>query len=102
MLNENGYPDHSPLEDIGTTQEKDLGKIIKRLHGTDFYSLTEFPAGVAPKFVRPFYTMLSPTDSNLTNSFDVFMRGEVSKTSCFVAGMLSSPSTAKHALLAFC
>ena len=77
MLNENGYPDHSPLEDIGTTQEKALGKIIKQLHGTDFYSLTEFPAGVAPKFVRPFYTMLSPSNSDLTNSFDVFMRGEV-------------------------
>lgn len=77
MLNENGFPSHSPLEDIDTTQEKALGKIIKKVHGTDFYSLTEFPAGSAPKFVRPFYTMLSPGNSELTNSFDVFMRGEV-------------------------
>lgn len=77
MLQENGFPDQSPLEDISTTQEKALGRIIKKEHGTDFYTVTEFPVGVAPKFVRPFYTMVSPTDNNLTNSFDVFMRGEV-------------------------
>lgn len=77
MLQENGFPDHSPLEDINTTQEKALGKVIKKQYGTDFYTITEFPVGKAPKFVRPFYTMISPTDSDITNSFDVFMRGEV-------------------------
>jgi ergosteryl-3beta-O-L-aspartate synthase len=105
MLNENGYPDHGPLEDIGTTQEKELGKIIKKLHGTDFYSLTEFPAGVAPSFIRPFYTMLSPKDSNLTNSFDVFMRGEVRPALCLLASLVpfkGDPSTASKAMVAFC
>jgi aspartyl/asparaginyl-tRNA synthetase len=82
MLQENGYPDHSPLEDIGTEQEKALGRIIKKVHGTDFYSITEFPVGEAPKFVRPFYTMVAPHDEKLTNSFDVFMRGEVRRSTC--------------------
>lgn len=77
MLQENGFPDHSPLEDINTTHEKVLGKVIKDVYGTDFYTITEFPVGKAPEFVRPFYTMVSPTNSDLTNSFDVFMRGEV-------------------------
>lgn len=77
MLNENGYPDHGPLEDINTTQEKALGRIVKATHGTDFYTITEFPTGSAPKFIRPFYTMLSPDNQEVTNSFDVFMRGEV-------------------------
>eukprot|EP00892_Ulva_mutabilis_P010960 jgi/Ulvmu1/8236/UM041_0046.1 len=76
MLQENGFPDHSVYEDINTTQEKLLGKIIKAKHGTDFYTVTEFPVGESPKFVRPFYTMVSPKDEKLTNSFDVFMRGE--------------------------
>ena len=29
-----------------------------------------------PAAARPFYTMLDPTDSNYTNSYDFFMRGE--------------------------
>ena len=73
MLQENGYPDMSPLEDIGTEQEKALGKLIKAKHGTDFYVLTRYPLTV-----RPFYTMPCPDDDTLSNSFDVFMRGEVS------------------------
>lgn len=77
MLQENGFPDHSPLTDINTEQEKELGKVIKKKYNTDFYTVTEFPVGEAPKFVRPFYTMVSPTDEKLTNSFDVYMRGEV-------------------------
>lgn len=72
MLQENGYPDMDPLDDIGTEQEKALGRLIKAAHGTDFYILTEFPLAV-----RPFYTMPCPHNSDLSNSFDVFMRGEV-------------------------
>jgi hypothetical protein len=72
LLQANGYPDMSPLDDINTEQEKALGKLIKTHHGTDFYILTEFPL-----CVRPFYTMPCPHDKELSNSFDVFMRGEV-------------------------
>jgi aspartyl-tRNA synthetase len=68
MLQENGYPDQLPYEDIDTPKEKALGKIVKRLHGTDFYTVTEFPTGDAENgFIRPFYTMMSPHDSKLTN-----------------------------------
>jgi hypothetical protein len=72
MLQENGYPNMSPLEDINTEQEKALGKLIKAQHGTDFYILDKFPLAV-----RPFYTMPCPHNPELSNSFDVFMRGEV-------------------------
>jgi aspartyl-tRNA synthetase len=72
MLQESGYPDMSPLEDINTEQEKALGKLVKKLHGTDFYILREYPLAV-----RPFYTMPCPHNKELSNSFDVFMRGEV-------------------------
>ena len=76
LLQENGYPDMDPLDDIGTEQEKALGRLIKAQHGTDFYILTEFPLGV-----RPFYTMPCPHNNDLSNSFDVFMRGEVRRSS---------------------
>ena len=72
MLQDNGYPDMSPLDDINTEQEKALGKLIKAKHGTDFYILDQFPLAV-----RPFYTMPCPHNKELSNSFDVFMRGEV-------------------------
>jgi aspartyl-tRNA synthetase len=78
MLQENGYPDMSPLEDINTEQEKALGKLVKKLHGTDFYILREYPLAV-----RPFYTMPCPHNKELSNSFDVFMRGEVRAGTAF-------------------
>ena len=61
----------SDLDDISTTQEKLLGKIIKEKYGTDFYFMDKFPLAV-----RPFYTMPDPEDENLSNSYDFFIRGE--------------------------
>lgn len=59
------------VTDLTTAQEKQLGKIIREKYDTDFYVLDEFPMAV-----RPFYTKGHPTDPNLSNSYDFFMRGE--------------------------
>lgn len=60
-----------PLEDLNTENEKTLGRLVKEKFGTDFYMLYGYPTNA-----RPFYTMLDPHDSNYTNSYDFFMRGE--------------------------
>ena len=70
MLNKAGI-EQGALEDLSTESEKALGRIVKEKHGTDFYMLYGYPAAA-----RPFYTMLDPHDSNYTNSYDFFMRGE--------------------------
>jgi aspartyl/asparaginyl-tRNA synthetase len=59
------------LDDLSTESEKALGRLVKEKYDTDFYMLYGYPAAI-----RPFYTMLDPTDSNYTNSYDFFMRGE--------------------------
>lgn len=70
MLNEAGTK-IGPLEDLGTAEEKQLGALVKEKYDVDFYILDKFPTAV-----RPFYTMPDPTDSNYTNSYDLFIRGE--------------------------
>lgn len=57
--------------DLSTAMEKQLGKLIREKYDTDFYVLDEFPMSV-----RPFYTKRHPTNKNLSNSYDFFMRGE--------------------------
>ncbi|EZG72878.1 aspartyl-tRNA synthetase [Gregarina niphandrodes] len=74
MLREAGFsdiPDDISQFDIGTEQEKALGKLVKAKYDTDFYYMINYPLGV-----RPFYTMPHPTDPSLSNSYDFFMRGE--------------------------
>ncbi len=44
---------------------------MKEKYHTDYYILDKFPTSA-----RPFYTMLSPDDSEYTNSFDIFLRGQ--------------------------
>ena len=58
-------------EDISTTNEKTLGKLVREKYGSDFYILTHYPSGA-----RPFYTHLSPEDPSVTLSYDAFMRGQ--------------------------
>ncbi len=58
-------------EDISTPHEKALGKLVKEKYGTDFYMMDKYPLSV-----RPFYTMPDPNDPKLSNSYDVFIRGE--------------------------
>eukprot|EP00915_Cephaloidophora_sp_WS-2016_P003086 GHVH01004173.1.p1 GENE.GHVH01004173.1~~GHVH01004173.1.p1 ORF type:complete len:495 (-),score=71.55 GHVH01004173.1:81-1565(-) len=57
--------------DLGTEEEKRLGKLVKAKFGTDFYMLIDFPLDV-----RPFYTMPHPTKPGYSNSYDFMMRGE--------------------------
>eukprot|EP00596_Hydrurales_sp_CCMP1899_P000733 CAMPEP_0119036526 /NCGR_PEP_ID=MMETSP1177-20130426/4296_1 /TAXON_ID=2985 /ORGANISM="Ochromonas sp, Strain CCMP1899" /LENGTH=539 /DNA_ID=CAMNT_0006996535 /DNA_START=97 /DNA_END=1713 /DNA_ORIENTATION=- len=58
-------------EDITTPHEKALGKLVKEKYGTDFYMMDKYPLSV-----RPFYTMPDPENPELSNSYDVFIRGE--------------------------
>ena len=62
---------HKENEDMGTSDEKVLGRVVKRIHDTDFYFVTRFPVEI-----RPFYTMPCPDDPRWTNSYDMFIRGE--------------------------
>jgi nondiscriminating aspartyl-tRNA synthetase len=58
-------------EDLSTENEKELGKLVRAKHDTDYYRLDKFPTSA-----RPFYTMLDADDPQLTNSYDFFMRGQ--------------------------
>jgi aspartyl-tRNA synthetase len=62
---------HKENQDMGTSDEKVLGRVIRRIHDTDFYMITRFPVEI-----RPFYTMPCPDDPRWTNSYDIFLRGE--------------------------
>ncbi|EAT88027.2 hypothetical protein SNOG_04267 [Parastagonospora nodorum SN15] len=76
MLNESGWRDDEGKEldvneDLGTRDEVQLGRVIKQKLGTDYYILDKFPANA-----RPFYAMPDPNNPNVTNSFDIFCRGQ--------------------------
>ncbi len=58
-------------QDLSTPHEKALGKLVKEKYGTDFYMMDKYPL-----CARPFYTMPCPNDPNLSNSYDVFIRGD--------------------------
>lgn len=69
MLQEAGV-ECDPMGDLSTPDEKFLGKLVKQKYHTDFYILDKYPLAV-----RPFYTMPDPSNENLSNSYDMFMRG---------------------------
>ena len=76
MLNESGWKDEkgemlNENEDMGTKDEIQLGQLMKEKYKTDFYIIDKFPASA-----RPFYTMPDPEDPTVTNSFDIFLRGQ--------------------------
>lgn len=68
MLEEAGEPVDN---DFTTPQEKLLGKLVRAKYDTDFYIVDKYPSTA-----RPFYTMPDHDDPNVTNSYDVFIRGE--------------------------
>jgi len=70
LLVEDGV-ERETLDDINTTNERRLGRIIKKKYDIDYYIIDKFPAEL-----RPFYTMPDPKDAKLSNSYDFFMRGE--------------------------
>ncbi|OTA59306.1 aspartyl-tRNA synthetase [Hypoxylon sp. EC38] len=76
LLNSSGWTDDdgkqaSENEDLGTRAEIRLGQLVKEKYGTDYFILDKFPASA-----RPFYTHLDPNDETVTNSFDIFLRGQ--------------------------
>ncbi|CAA0383982.1 unnamed protein product [Arabidopsis thaliana] len=70
MLKEAGE-EVDPLGDLNTESERKLGQLVLEKYKTEFYMLHRYPSAV-----RPFYTMPYENDSNYSNSFDVFIRGE--------------------------
>ncbi|KZT04593.1 aspartyl-tRNA synthetase cytoplasmic [Laetiporus sulphureus 93-53] len=76
MLKESGWKEEDGSEpsewaDLSTKAEQRLGVLMKAKYGADYYILDKFPLEV-----RPFYTMPDPQDHRLSNSFDIFLRGE--------------------------
>jgi len=75
MLKESGWEEEEEeldeYEDLSRKAERRLGELVKKKYNTDYYILDQFPLEV-----RPFYTMASPKDPKLSNSFDIFVRGE--------------------------
>jgi len=70
MLQEAGV-DQGEYDDLSTPNEKALGKLVKAKYHTDFYIMDKYPLEI-----RPFYTMPDPANPKLSNSYDMFMRGE--------------------------
>jgi aspartyl-tRNA synthetase len=63
---------HEETEDLGTSDEKLLGRVMKNKFDTDFYFIEKFP-----RAVRAFYTMPCPEEpEKWSNSYDMFVRGE--------------------------
>ncbi|KAI1342567.1 aspartyl-tRNA synthetase [Xylariaceae sp. FL0016] len=76
LLNDSGWKDDegNPApdnEDLSTRAEIRLGQVIKEKYNTDYYILDKFPTSA-----RPFYTHLDANDDQVTNSFDIFVRGQ--------------------------
>ena len=57
--------------DFSTPAEKCLGQLVKARYQTEFYAVDKYYLAA-----RPFYTMPDPFDAALSNSYDVFIRGE--------------------------
>ncbi|PWN52366.1 aspartyl-tRNA synthetase [Violaceomyces palustris] len=58
-------------EDLSTRSEIRLGELVKEKFHTDYYILDKFPTSV-----RPFYAMSDKDKPQVTNSFDIFIRGQ--------------------------
>lgn len=76
ILRESGYVEEDGSlpkedEDLHTRAEIRLGELIKEKYNTDYYILDKFPTSV-----RPFYAMEDKENSKVTNSFDIFIRGQ--------------------------
>ncbi|KAG8534366.1 uncharacterized protein KY384_001211 [Bacidia gigantensis] len=72
LLKDSGFDiGTDPHADIDTAQEKALGDLIKQKYNTDFFTIDQYPLSL-----RPFYTHPSPSNPELSNSYDFFMRGQ--------------------------
>ncbi|MEM6500163.1 MAG: amino acid--tRNA ligase-related protein, partial [Pseudomonadota bacterium] len=73
-----GADQQGDFDDLSTENEKKLGDIVKAKYATDFFIMDKYPLAI-----RPFYTMpdphtypSKPPQQQLSNSFDMFMRGQ--------------------------
>lgn len=66
-----GVQHQDEYADLSTPNERLLGEIVKGKWGVDWYILDQFPYEA-----RPFYTMKNPAEPRLTQSYDMFMRGQ--------------------------
>ena len=76
LLNSSGWTDEdgkpqSEYADLGTRAEIRIGQLVKEKYKTDYYIIDKFPAAA-----RPFYAHLDPDNDKVTNSFDIFLRGQ--------------------------
>ncbi|GER32711.1 aspartate--tRNA ligase [Striga asiatica] len=71
MLKEAGV-EIDPIGDLNTESERKLGQLVLEKYDTEFFILHRYPLGV-----RPFYTMPCVDNPNYSNSFDVFIRGNI-------------------------
>jgi len=71
LLQDAGVENVDPMGDLNTENEKKLGAIVKEKYGTDFFIMDKYPLAV-----RPFYTMPCPNNPALSNSYDMFIRGQ--------------------------
>ena len=58
-------------DDLSGADELRLGELVKEKHGVDFFVVDRYPSSI-----RPFYTMLDPSDDTRSNSYDFFLRGQ--------------------------
>ncbi|KAJ1439673.1 aspartate-tRNA ligase [Ochromonadaceae sp. CCMP2298] len=70
MLKEAGH-EVDELGDLTGAHELALGGLVKAQYGADFFALDQYPVGI-----RPFYTMPSQSNPLLSNSYDLFIRGQ--------------------------
>ncbi|KAL7467328.1 hypothetical protein ACHAXS_009122 [Conticribra weissflogii] len=70
LLREAGV-EQDDYEDLSTENEKKLGDIVKEKYNTEFFIMDKYPLAV-----RPFYTMPDPNNPKLSNSYDIFIRGQ--------------------------
>ena len=77
------------LQDLSTKAEQVLGRLVREKYHTDYYILgkrdlpgytidysNQIPSDKFPASARPFYTMPDPENPQLSNSYDIFIRGE--------------------------
>mmetsp|Transcript_7990 Transcript_7990/g.12163 ORF Transcript_7990/g.12163 Transcript_7990/m.12163 type:complete len:600 (-) Transcript_7990:107-1906(-) len=68
------------FDDLSTENEKILGDIVKQKFCTDFFIMDKYPLSIRPFYTMPdpitYYDPKCPPEQHLSNSFDMFMRGQ--------------------------
>lgn len=70
LLNTNNF-DQSYDEDISTERERQLGALVKQAYNTDLFTVMNYPSSI-----KPFYTKPKTKNHKISNSFDIFLRGQ--------------------------